>query len=125
MDNEIEALLRATIQTKVVEAFNSTPDMVEKMIRAAFEKKVGENGESPPRGYGDKGIPWLEWLVGEEIRRAGLEAVREYVSAQKPAITQRVSDAIGKGEFGARIGEKIADIMAAEWRWSFSVERDG
>lgn len=126
MSQDIEAILRSTIQTKVIEAFNTTPDLVEKMVRAAFEKEVDQYGMRPER-YGSEKMPWLEWLVGEEIRKAASEAIKSYVSQHQDEIRAKVSSAITNGDFGNKIGERIAEIMAEEYRWSFTIaprERD-
>ncbi len=62
MSDDIEKILRATIQTKVIEAFNTTPEVIEKLVEAAFTKEVDEYGQTPGRHvYGVK-MPWLDWL---------------------------------------------------------------
>lgn len=126
MSTDIEALLKATIQTKVIEAFNTTPEMIEKLIQAAFEKPVNEYGLTPDtRGFiRDKEMPWIEWLVGNEIRLAAQAAIKEYMADSKTDVKAKVKAAISSGSFGDKIGETIADLMAEDYRWSFSVEKN-
>jgi len=125
MDQQIEALLKTTIQAKVIEAFNTTPEMVEKLIAAAFNKPVSENTGHPKTSheYGVKEVSYLDWLVGHELRNAAREAVREYMVEHNAAVKAKVVAAIQAGEFGSKIGERVAEMMEQDWRWSFSIER--
>lgn len=125
MSQDIETLLKAAIQTKVIEAFNTTPEMVEKMVRAAFEKKVGEQGMPSTGRYGEKEMPFIDWLVGEEIRKAASEAVRDYMTQHREAVKAKVVDAMQKGDYGGAIGEQFAKVMEQEWNWSFHIKTKG
>lgn len=120
MSDDIQEILNSAIKTKVVEAFNQTPDMIEKLVRAAFEKEVDQYG-TKPTGYGAEKMPWIDWLVGDEIRNAAQEAVKDYMAEHKEAVQAKVKSAIENGDFGNQIGDTIARIMADEYRWSFSI----
>lgn len=122
MSDDIEKLLRATIQTKVIEAFNTTPEVVEKMVEAAFHKEVDETGMPPGRNsWNSTKMPWIEWLVGQEIRNAAQAAVHEYMAENRKAVKAKVVAAIEAGDFGSQIGEKVAEMMAEDYRWSFQI----
>lgn len=125
MSQDIETLLKAAIQTKVIEAFNTTPAMVEKMIRAAFEKPVNEHGIPSTGRYGEKEMPFLDWLVGNEIRDAAREAVRDYMAQHREAVKAKVVDAMQRGDYGGAIGEQFAKVMEQEWNWSFHIKTKG
>ncbi len=121
MNNDIEQLLKATIQTKVVEAFNETPAMIDKLVQAAISKEVNENGREP--SYSDrKKMPYMEWLVGEEIRKAIAESVQEYVTNNKNAIRSRVDETISKSNFSNTLTKTLSKIMSEEWRWSVDLK---
>lgn len=121
MSNDIEAILKATIQTKVIEAFNKTPEMIDKLVEAAMSKEVNQYGVKPS-GYDDKKMPYMEWLVGEEIRKAIAESMREYVNNNKDVIRDRVAESIKNAEFGNTLADAVANIMSEEWRWSVSLD---
>lgn len=118
---DIEALLKTTIQTKVIEAFNSTPEMVEKLVQAALEKEVNEHG-SKPSGYGDKKMPYMEWLVGEEIRRAVCACVREYVEGHNAEIKERVQAAMVSAEFMQPVAEVVANVLSTSYNWTIDLK---
>jgi len=120
--NDIEAILKATIQTKVIEAFNSTPEMVEKLVAAALSKEVDEHGQRP--GYNSQRMPYMEWLVGDEIRKAVCECIREYVAGHKNEISARVQAAMVSSDFVKPISETIAKVMSEEYRWNVELKID-
>lgn len=121
MDQNIEAMLKTAIQTKVIEAFNTTPQMVEKLVQAAFSKEVSEHGGPRSDSYRAVNMPWIDWLVGEEIRNAAKEAVRDYIASHKDEIRSKVDEAMKRGDYGTKIGEQFAQIMEREWTWNFNI----
>lgn len=121
MSNDIESILKATIQVKVIEAFNQVPEMIDKLVEAAMSKEVNEHG-GKPSSYGDKKMPYMEWLVGEEIRKAITASVREYVSQHMKEISERVALSISKAEFGNALAGALTKILSDEWRWSVDLK---
>lgn len=123
MADDIEAMIRTTIQAKVIEAFNAAPEAIEKLIAAALEQKVDQYGMKPEGYRRDEAIPYLDWLVGSEIRMATQGAVREYITEHKETIKAQIAQAIGKADFASAIGERMADVLAEDHRWSVDVTR--
>lgn len=121
MGDDIEEMVRATIQTKVIEAFNTAPEVVEKMVQAAFMKEVDQHGGRPDNWSRQK-MPRIEWLVGEEIRNAAAAAVREHMQEQRELVAAQVKEAIDGGKAGEAFSEVIARLMEDEFRWTFSVD---
>ena len=119
--NEIEELLKATIQTKVIEAFNEAPEVVEKLVQAALSKEVDEHG-GKPGGYGATKMPYMEWLVGNEIRTAVAANVREYVEAHQAEIAARVQTAMESTEFAKPLAEKLAEVMSQAYNWQIDLK---
>lgn len=121
--NDIEAILKATIQTKVIEAFNQTPDMIEKLVQGALSKDVNENGQPPSSSrYNEETMPYMDWLVGNEIRMAVHEVVRDHVATNKVQIREKVENAIGMSDFARPLGETIAKVLSEDWRWSVDLK---
>ncbi len=122
MSDDIEALLKASIQTKVIEALNSTPDMIEKLVEAAFHKPVNEHGQKPTGyGRGSEEMPYMEWLVGNEIRNAARSIVREYVANHQETIRKKIHEAIEGGDFASPIIKFFDKSMQDEFRWTFDI----
>ncbi len=121
MTTDIETILKTTIQTKVIEAFNQTPEMIEKLVTAALSKEVSEHG-GPPSRYDRTSMPYMDWLVGEEIRQAVHQAVKEYIATHKPQIAERVESVMQNTEFGKEVGTTISKILSEEWRWTVNLD---
>ena len=118
--NDIEALLKATIQAKVVEAFNSAPEVVEKLVTAALSKEVNEHGGKPDH-YDKKKMPYMDWLVGDEIRKAVAACVHEYVEQHNDVIRQRVKAAMESAEFTKPMVDALADVLSKSYNWSVNL----
>jgi hypothetical protein len=118
---DIEALLKQTIQIKVVEAFNETPEMVEKLVQAALSKEVDQDGRSPS-GYGSKSMPYMEWLVGEEIRRAVQVCLKEYIAEHNEELKEKVDAAIKSSDFSTTLSNTLSRILSDEWRWNVDLK---
>lgn len=120
-NTDIEALIKTTIQTKVIEAFNQAPEMVEKMIEAAFSKEVNQHGGKPDAWASDK-MPWLEWLVGEQIRRAAQDVMKEYIQSNKHLIEDKVKRAVVGADFGVQIGGALGQVLAQDYNWTVELK---
>ena len=115
--SDIAELIRASIQVKVVEAFNSTPELVEKLIAAALSKEVNPNTGQVP-GYHDKKVPYMEWLVGEEIRQAVRKCLHEYVEQHTEVIQDKVAAAIRGADFSETLAKTLGAVLTEAWRWN-------
>lgn len=117
---DIEALLKQSIQMKVVEAFNETPQMIDKLVKAALEKEVDMYGDKP--SYKGDGMPYMDYLVGDEIRKAISICVKEYVAENKETIKGIVAKSINQADFGTSLSNTIADVLSEEWRWKVNLD---
>lgn len=120
-DKEIEALVKATIQARIIEALNSTPEAVEKLVACALKKEVNESG-GEPRSYGEKKIPYLDWLVGEELRRATRAVISDYMAEHKDAIREKVHLALAATDFGAPLAARVAEVLGEDYNWTISLD---
>lgn len=107
---DVKAVIETTLKAEIIKALNAAPEAIEKLVQAAIEQPVYESTGTPNRpqygGYNDKQLPYLDWLVGTEIRRAAEKAVREAVMAQEPAIRAEVAKRVS--------GESIVDAFTKE-----------
>lgn len=121
-NHDIEKLVQASIQTKIIEAFNDTPEVIEMLVASALSKEVNEDGRRPD-AYGDKKMPYLEFLVGEQIRRCAQNVVKEYIEteANREKIKSAVDHALKSTTFSAGITEAITEIMTKSYRWNIDL----
>jgi hypothetical protein len=117
---DIEAILKATIQAKVIEAFNTAPDVVEKLVEAALSKEVDQHGNKPD--YTSKKMPYMEWLVGNEIRNAVCACVREYVEQNGDEIRARVKLAMESSDFIKPMADTIAEVLGKTYNWTVDLK---
>lgn len=76
MDN-VELTIKTLIETQIIQALSNAPEeAIEKLVKAALSKPVDDNGNE--RGYGSK-MPYIDYLVGSEIRDAARRAVSKIV----------------------------------------------
>lgn len=106
-DNEISKLVRANIQTKIIEAFKSTPEMIEQLVSACLSSDVDQFGNKP--GYNDKKMPYLTYLAQDSIQRVAREAVQEYIKTMAPVIKNQVKSKLSAGKFVDALSCAIID----------------
>lgn len=108
MDN-VSDVVKAAIQTQIIAAFNQAPELVEKLVKAALAKPVDSISGSE-QGYHGSRVPYIDYLVGDEIRTATRKAVQTVVAEHAATIeacvreglnAQSVTEAISKAVIGA------------------------
>ncbi len=118
-DSNIDALVKTLISTEIIKALNNAPDAVEKMVMAALQKPVSKDGKSD--GYGDK-MPYLDYLVGNEIRSAACNAVRTVLIERAPLITEQVRKGLSEDTVVAAVTKSLIGAAAQDWQIAVSFE---
>ncbi|NDE06904.1 MAG: hypothetical protein EBZ89_05880 [Chloroflexi bacterium] len=71
------------------EAFRSTPEMIDDLVKACLSREVTEYGGKPD--YHDRTkMPYLSFLAQSAVQTVAREAVNEYIQTMAPAIKQQV-----------------------------------
>lgn len=97
---EMQALIKTMIQTQAVRALNDAPEAIEKLVRAAIEMPVDEHGRKPDGYYNEsRAKPYLDFIIGDEIRNAARKAVKEVLAERAPQIEAAVRERLSDGEF--------------------------
>lgn len=78
-DPKLAEIIKTVIETQVIQALNSAPDAIDKLVKAALSKPVDPRDGSL-NGYAADKVPYLEWLVGSEIRAATKAIVVKVIS---------------------------------------------
>lgn len=116
-DETVAAMVNAVIQAAIVRALNEAPDAVEKLVLASISKPVDEMGK--PDGYGPK-KPYLDYIVGEEIRRATRLAVGKIIQEQVPMIEEQVRKGLSAESVVAAVTR--AFVKASDEAYRINVE---
>lgn len=110
---DINTMVKTMIEAEIVKALNSAPDAVEKLVKAALSKPVDENGKVD--GWGNK-MPYLDYLVGNEIRNAATAAVRTVVAEQAPKIEAMVRAGLTSDSVVAAVTNSFVKAAENDWR---------
>jgi hypothetical protein len=76
-------------------------------------------------GYGYNKVPYLEWLVGNELRNAAATVVRDVVKEQAlPAIEAQVRAKLSSAEITQSFVGAISAALKDEWRINVHFDRE-
>lgn len=122
-EQTIEAMVKGLIEAQVIQALNSAPEAIEKLVKSALSKPVCDNGR--PDGYGSK-MPYLDYLVGEEIRMATRVAVQKVITEYAGVIEAKVREGLSSETVVAAFTNAIVGATKDEWRINvkFEAERE-
>ena len=120
---DIEKLVQAELQTKIIAAFQETPEMIESLIGAVLNREVTEHGGNP--GWNDKKIPWLEYACRNVIERVALECVREHIKTMAETIDEHIKAALSTDDMVQAFSQAIAGSVKDDWKISayFKVDK--
>ena len=114
---EIQALVKATLEAKIIEAFKSTPEMIDQLVQACLSQEVNQHGGKPD--YYDKTkMPYLTYLAQSAVQDVARKAVIEYVETMTPVIRKNVQ---AKLSAGAMV-DALTESIIAETKCGYNVE---
>lgn len=122
-DKTIEALVQTTIQTQIIQAFNEAPQAIEFLVQSALKQEVDQYG-SKPSGYHDKKMPFLEWAVGDTIRRIARGAIDQAVEARRPEIEGAVKAALTAEAVVQAMIDRVLGTLKEDYRVQISFKDD-
>jgi hypothetical protein len=122
MDTTVKNIIETTLKVEIVKAFNSVPEAIEKLVEAALGQEVGEEGG--PSKYGGTKMPFLDWLVGDQIRRAAALAVREVVKEREGEIREAVRAKLSTSDIIDEFTKHVLKTASDDWRISVKFESD-
>jgi hypothetical protein len=120
-DKAIRDLVKATIETQIIKALNEGPELIEKLVKAALNEPVDSAGKKD--GWGSK-MPFIDYLVGEEIRRASQDAVRRVVKELSPQIEANVRAALGEDSVTKAMAKAIIGTVEQDWKINVKFEKE-
>ena len=113
MTDTLEVVVKTLIETQVIKALNEAPEAIDKLVKAALAKPVDQHGDS--KGF-HANTPYLEWLVGEEIRRAARSAVQKVVQEHAATIEAHVRTNLSSEAIASAITQAVLGAAAQDWQ---------
>lgn len=129
MNSQIDATIKTLIETQIVQALNSAPEAIEKLVKAALAKPVDANGwpEGDRNFSSYRGtMPYLDWMVGQEVRDAARSAAAKIIKEMMPNIEAEVRKGLSSESVVAAVTKSLVGTADQEWRInvSFEAEKD-
>lgn len=122
-EGQIETIVKTLIQTEVIKALNSAPDAIEKLVKAALSRPVDITGKFDAYG---KTMPYLDYLVCNEIRAATQDAVRTVIAGHRTEIEQHVREGLKTESLVAAMTKAIVGASEHDYliKVSFETQKD-
>lgn len=79
----IEPIIKAEITRAIVEAMGPKQAVMQHAISTILNMKVDSEGK--PSSYGNA-LPWIDWVIGAEIKAAATTAIKEHLATHGAAI---------------------------------------
>jgi hypothetical protein len=121
MNMDVKSIIETTLKTEIVKALNAAPEAIEALVKAALEQPVYSDGAiSKQYGFGEQKMPYLDWLVGDQIRMAARRAVQEVVEENKGKIHEAVKRRMSADDLADAFAKHL--IAAADQEWKIDIK---
>lgn len=120
---DTKAIIEASLKAEIIKAFNNAPEAIDKMLSAILNKECYENGSFEKGSYTPydaKKLPYIDWLVGQEVRRVAELAVREIVADNKDKIRASVAQRMSADDLVDAFAKHL--IQSADQNWRINVK---
>lgn len=122
-DTTIKTLVETTLQAQIVQAFNNAPDAIDMLVKAALNQEVDQYGYKPEYHTTNK-MPYLQYLVGDTIRRIARASVEQAVDARKSDIEVAVRNALTADAVVQAMIERVLGTLKEDYRLQISFKDD-
>lgn len=126
-NDDTNALIRGIIETQVIQALNNAPEAIEKLIKAALSKPTDAQGnEEGSRNFSSYGgtMPYLDWMVGQEVRSAARLATQAVIKEMMPNIEAEVRKGLSAESVVAAVTKSLIGTAEQEWRINVKFEAE-
>lgn len=116
---DVNQLVKTIIETQIVQALNNAPEAIEALIKAAMSEPVDKNGNkegSREFSFGSTKMPYLDWMVGQQIRNATHNAVVKVINEMLPDIESKVREKLSHDDVAKSFVEAVVKNVGQEWR---------
>jgi hypothetical protein len=88
----IEPIIQAEITKAIVEAMGPKQAVMQSAIATILSMSVDSDGK--PTSY--NGRPWIDWVIGKEIRAAATEAITSHLATHADVIKKQLATELAK-----------------------------
>lgn len=126
MSTELEAVVRQSLETTILNALKSAPEAIDAMVHAALIDKKVDSVSGRIDGYHGTKVPYLEYLTGEAIRSAADASIRKLVAEMAPQIEQTIRSQLTSETVVQAFLKTLLRSTESEWqlRVEFGKERE-
>jgi len=121
---DVKAIIETTLKAEIVKALNNAPDAIEKLITAAIAAEVGERSGSLKPDYHEEKVPYLDYLIGEEVRRATRDAVHEVFASRAEEIKAAVKRRFTADDIVDGFAKHLIEAGGSDWRVDVKFKSD-
>lgn len=112
MSMEIDKLVKAALEAKIIEAFKTTPEAIDALVEACLKQPVNEYGGKPDY---NSSMPYLTYLARDTIQSVAREAVREHVSSIKDEIKDSIKRKLSSDAVVDAFTNAVLSGTSDEW----------
>jgi hypothetical protein len=123
MTMDVKAIIETTLKAEIVKALSAAPEAIEALVKAALEHPVTSYGGKPD-SYSRGTMPYLDWLVGEQIRNAARAAVQDVVKANEAAIHEAVRKRMSSDTIVDEFARHLVKLANDDWRVTVQFEAE-
>lgn len=121
---DVKAVIETTLKAEIVKALNAAPDAIEKLVTAAISAEVGDRSGNMKPEYYEKKVPYLDFLIGEEVRRAAESAVKEVFASRAEEIKAAVKKRFSADDIVDGFARHLIEVGNQDWRIDVKFKSD-
>jgi hypothetical protein len=113
---DVKDIVKTLLEVQILRALKESPETIDLMIKAALSKPV-DRITGKLEGYSSDRIPYLEYMVGEEIRHAAKTAVHKLIGEEyTPIIEQKIRDGLQADAIVDAMTKSFVAASHQDWR---------
>lgn len=117
----INPIIQASVNEAVIRAMDGPNQLVTKAIAGILQMSV--DGDGKPTGY--NGRPWIDWVIGDCVKKAARLAIEEFMTTQKDRIKLELTAQLAKknSPLVRQLVEQMAGVIGSEQnlKWNLNV----
>ena len=113
MTLKVDELVKAGIQTEILKALNDAPEYINMLVDSALNQEVDDYGGKP--SYSSSKKPYLEYVVGEQLRIFTGTAVRQWLEDNEPTIRAAIVERLVKVDIAEAFADAVAKQINDNW----------
>ena len=118
----VKPIVEAEIQAAIVRELEKDTNLVPKLVQAALQEKVDQEGKRTGRSY-DKYL-FIDVLCRDAIQKAAVAAMREYIDENVDTLRAEIKRQIKASAGGLAEVFVNSLVQSLESKWSFTVRID-